>query len=57
MVRKETLALGGMAFCSLMEDLILFGRDRDLVVYDRLTHQDVLVIPNASFTGLWKDIV
>jgi len=57
MSRKETLGLGGMAFCSLMDDLILLGRDRDLVVYDRLTHQDLLVIPNASFTGLWKDIV
>ena len=54
---RESLSLQGMAFCPFMEDFILIGRDRDLIIYDRLLKAETLVIPNASFTGLWKDIV
>ena len=56
MIRKETLTLDGVAFCPFMEDMILFGRDRDIVLYDRLLNLDALVIPNVSYTGIWKDI-
>lgn len=44
-------------FTILKENLILLGRDRDLIVYDRLLKKELFVIPNVSFTGLWKDII
>lgn len=51
------LDLQASTFAILKENLILLGRDRDLIVYDRLLKKELFVIPNVSFTGLWKDII
>jgi hypothetical protein len=45
-----------VAFTIFEENIFAFGRDRDLILYDRLLNKELLVILDASFTGLWKDI-
>ena len=55
-VKKDSINTGGVAFALIKETILIFGKERDLIVYDRLQKKELFSIPNVSFTGNWKEI-
>jgi hypothetical protein len=43
-------------FCLVKENLIIFGREHDLVLYDRIAQKELYSIFNISFTTNWREI-
>jgi hypothetical protein len=55
-VKKDTINTGGVAFALIKETILIYGKERDLIVYDRLQKKELFSILNVSFTGNWKEI-
>jgi hypothetical protein len=54
--KKDSINTGGVSFALIKETILMFGRERDLIVYDRLAKKELFSILNVSFTGNWKEI-
>lgn len=55
-VKKDSINTGGVAFALIKETILIYGKERDLIVYDRLQKKELFSILNVSFTGNWKEI-
>jgi hypothetical protein len=55
-IKKDRIDLGAVVFCLVKENLIIFGRENDLVLYDRIAQKELYSIFNISFTTNWREI-
>ena len=55
-VKRDSINAGGVSFALIKETILIYGKERDLIVYDRLQKKELFSIPNVSFTGNWKEI-
>jgi hypothetical protein len=55
-IKKDFINTGGVCFSVIKETILVFGRERDLIVFDRLARKELFSISNVSFTGNWREI-